>query len=134
VKKILVIEDEPSVLGNILKTLEFENYQVSGAENGLSGLTRAKEIYPDLIICDVMMPEMDGYSVLSELRKDPLTATIPFIFLTAKADRIEQRQGMEMGADDYITKPFTRKELLSAINTRLKKTGNYPYQISGKTR
>ncbi|MEQ8186471.1 MAG: response regulator [Candidatus Eremiobacterota bacterium] len=120
-KKILVIEDEPSVLANILKTLEFENYQASGAENGLSGLARAKELFPDLIICDVMMPEMDGYSVLSELRKDPLTATIPFIFLTAKADRLEQRQGMELGADDYITKPFTRKELLSAINTRLKK-------------
>lgn len=120
-KKILVIEDEPSVLANILKILEFENYQASGAENGLSGLTMAQEILPDLIICDVMMPGMDGYAVLAKLRQDHLTATIPFIFLTARADRLEQRQGMEMGADDYITKPFTRKELLSAIDIRLKK-------------
>lgn len=120
-KRILVIEDEPSVLTNILKTLEFENYNAFGAENGISGLTMAKEKFPDLIICDVMMPEMDGYGVIGELRKDPLTAGIPFIFLTAKADRFEQRQGMELGADDYITKPFTRKELLTAINTRLKK-------------
>lgn len=120
-KKILVIEDELSVLTNILKTLEFENYHSFGAENGLTGVSMAREKIPDLIICDVMMPELDGYGVISELRKDPVTATIPFIFLTAKADRFEQRHGMELGADDYITKPFTRKELLSAINTRLKK-------------
>ena len=120
-KKILVIEDEPSVRANILEILELEDYNGIGAENGLIGVLWALEHIPDLIICDVMMPELDGYGVLTTLRQEPLTATIPFIFLTAKADKTDFRQGMELGADDYLTKPFTSNELLSSIAARLEK-------------
>lgn len=120
-KKILVIEDEPSVRANILEILELEDYNGIGAENGLIGVLWALEHIPDLIICDVMMPELDGYGVLSTLRGEPQTATIPFIFLTAKADKTDFRQGMELGADDYLTKPFTNNELLSSIAARLEK-------------
>lgn len=120
-KKILVIEDEPSVRANILEILELEDYHGIGAENGLIGVLWALEHIPDLIICDVMMPELDGYGVLTTLRQDPLTATIPFIFLTAKADKTDFRQGMELGADDYLTKPFTSEELLNSIATRFEK-------------
>jgi CheY-like chemotaxis protein len=120
-KKILVIEDEPSVRANILEILELEDYHGIGAENGLIGVLWALEHIPDLIICDVMMPELDGYGVLTTLRQDPLTATIPFILLTAKADKADFRQGMELGADDYLTKPFTSDELLNSIATRFEK-------------
>lgn len=120
-KKILVIEDEPSVRANILEILELEDYNGIGAENGLIGVLWALEHIPDLIICDVMMPELDGYGVLTTLRQDPLTATIPFIFLTAKADKTDLRQGMELGADDYLTKPFTSDELLNSIAVRFEK-------------
>ncbi len=118
--KILVIEDEPGIRGNILDLLDAEGFIVSGAENGRQGLRVIREgQIPDLIICDVMMPEVDGYGVLAELRKDPATSAIPFIFLTAKADRSDLRHGMELGADDFITKPFTRDDLLKAISSRL---------------
>jgi CheY-like chemotaxis protein len=90
-------------------------------KNGLIGALWAREHLPDLIICDVMMPELDGYGVLAALRQDPATATIPFIFLTAKADKVDLRQGMELGADDYLTKPFTTEELLGAIASRFAK-------------
>lgn len=120
-KKILVIEDEPSVRANILEILELEDYNGIGAENGLLGVLWALEHLPDLIICDVMMPELDGYGVLTTLRQAPLTATIPFIFLTAKADKTDFREGMELGADDYLTKPFTSNELLKSIAARLEK-------------
>ena len=119
--KILVIEDEESVRANIVERLEAEDFYAVGAENGLVGVIWARENRPDLIICDVMMPELDGHAVLTLLRQDPLTATIPFIFLTAKADKVDLRQGMELGADDYLTKPFTKVELLGAIATRLNK-------------
>lgn len=119
--KILVIEDELLVRENILERLEAEGFDILEAENGLVGVELALEKKPDLIICDVMMPEMDGYGVLSMLRQNSATATIPFIFLTAKADKVDVRQGMELGADDYLTKPFTRNELLGAISTRLEK-------------
>lgn len=119
--KILVIEDEHLVRENILERLEFEGYNTISAANGVDGLTMAQEYKPDLIICDVMMPEMDGYGVLEALRKHSSTATIPFIFLTAKADKLDLRQGMELGADDYLTKPFTKNELLGAIASRLDK-------------
>ena len=119
--KILVIEDELSVRENILARLEAEGFETVNAENGLNGVELARSHKPDLIICDVMMPEMDGYGVLSMLRQNPVTATIPFIFLTAKADKVDLRQGMEMGADDYLTKPFTRTQLLGAIAARLQK-------------
>lgn len=120
-KKILVIEDEPPVRANILELLEAEDYEVVGAENGFIGALWAQEHLPDLIICDVMMPEVDGHEVLSALRQEPMTATIPFIFLTAMADKADIRQGMDLGADDYLTKPFTRAEMLGAITSRFAK-------------
>ncbi len=120
-KTILAIEDEVSILSNILKLLEYKGFQAIGAHNGQVGIEMAHLHVPDLIICDVMMPDMDGYAVLSALRQDPETAAIPFIFLTAKADRADMRQGMNMGADDYITKPFTSTDLLEAIEARLEK-------------
>lgn len=120
-KKILVIEDEPAVRANILELLAAENFDAVGAENGFMGAMWAQEYQPDLIICDVMMPEVDGYEVLEALHQVPATATIPFIFLTAMVDKADIRQGMDLGADDYLTKPFTRVELLGAIASRLNK-------------
>ena len=120
-KKILVIEDEQIIRENILKLLKAEGFDVTGAENGAQGLNAAVSNLPDVIICDVMMPELDGYGVLIALRSNPVTATLPFVFLTGKAERSEMRQGMELGADDYLTKPFTKAELVGAIASRLKK-------------
>lgn len=120
-KKVLVIEDESAVLENILEIIEEFDYEVFGASNGIEGLKQAKENLPDLIICDIMMPELDGFGVITELQKDQQTAAIPFIFLTAKADREDLRQGMNLGADDYLTKPFTPEQLFKAIETRIKK-------------
>ncbi|WP_199248904.1 bifunctional diguanylate cyclase/phosphodiesterase [[Phormidium] sp. ETS-05] len=119
--KILVIEDETSVRENIIELLFAEEFEAIGAKNGREGLRLAIAESPDLIICDVMMPELDGYGVLAELRQNPATARIPFIFLTAKAERADWRQGMELGADDYLPKPFTRQELLGAIAARNQK-------------
>ncbi|MFO7322443.1 MAG: response regulator, partial [Chloroflexota bacterium] len=120
-KKILVIEDAQSLRRDIVEMLSFEGYEVVGAEDGLVGIERAREEMPDLIICDIMMPGRDGYGVLEELRSDPATASIPFIFLTARTDRVDVRQGMELGADDYLTKPFTASELLATVNVRIQK-------------
>lgn len=120
-KKILVIEDDKTILANIIELLEEQDFKVLDADNGLIGLRLAQAHIPDLILCDVMMPEQDGYSVLTELRKDPLTAAIPFIFLTALADRPHTRKAMELGADDYLIKPFTPAELNNAIAARLQK-------------
>lgn len=131
-KKILVIEDEHSVREVILDMLNEENFNTIGAEDGQIGLQLAQENLPDLILCDVMMPRQNGYSVLSELRKDQATAKIPFIFLTAKADQSDFRQGMELGADDYLAKPFTRSELLKAVETRLEKQAIVDQQIHQK--
>ncbi|MBD0394142.1 MAG: response regulator [Microcoleus sp. C1-bin4] len=119
--KILVIEDEESIRENILDLLEAENFEGIGAINGKVGIKLASEQIPDLILCDMMMPEVDGHGVLKALRSEPLTATIPFIFLTAKADKSDIRTGMELGADDYITKPCTPQELLKAIAIRIEK-------------
>ena len=119
--KILVIEDEASIRENILELLEAENFEALGATNGKVGIKMAIAQIPDLILCDMMMPEVDGHGVLKALRSEPLTATIPFIFLTAKADKSDIRTGMELGADDYITKPCTPQELLKAITIRLEK-------------
>jgi signal transduction histidine kinase len=120
-KKILVIEDEIHLRANTVEILKFEDFNVIEAENGLIGIQLAQEQLPDLILCDVMMPEIDGYGVLTALRQNPATTAIPFIFTTAKASKTDLRQGMELGADDYLTKPFTADELLSAIATRLEK-------------
>lgn len=119
--KILVIEDEAAVRSNILELLTNEGFEVMGAENGTQGLILAQEQIPNLILCDIMMPGLDGYQVLEALRDDPMTALIPLIFLTAKASSADLRYGMEKGADDYITKPFSCKELLRAISVRLAK-------------
>jgi EAL domain-containing protein (putative c-di-GMP-specific phosphodiesterase class I)/CheY-like chemotaxis protein len=119
--KILVIEDEESVRENILDLLEAEDFDTIAAANGRLGLQLALSELPDLILCDLMLPELDGYGILTALREQPVTATIPFIFLTARSARADFRLGMNLGADDYLTKPFTRTELLSAIASRLAK-------------
>ncbi|GAX37940.1 EAL domain-containing response regulator [Nodularia sp. NIES-3585] len=129
--KILVIEDEESVRENLLDLLESENFETITAANGAIGINLAISVVPDLILCDMMMPEIDGYGVLKILRQEPLTATIPFIFLTAKSAKADFRQGMDMGADDYLTKPFTRAELLSAIMNRLERHATLKKYLSG---
>ncbi len=119
---VLIIEDNKDVLENTTELLELSGYKVAGAENGKIGVSKAKELMPDLIICDIMMPEMDGYDVLYYLSIDPKTSTIPFIFLTAKSDAQDFRKGMELGADDYLTKPFEEIDLLKSIERRLNKS------------
>ena len=119
--KILLIEDEISVRENISDLLEAEGFETITAANGKVGIDLAISQVPDIILCDLMMPEVDGYGVLERLRQEMLTATIPFIFLTAKSTRTDIRKGMDLGADDYLTKPFTRAELLGAISSRLDK-------------
>src|SRR5689334_25331725 len=103
--KILIIEDEPEMRRNLLTILKLEHFDAVGAENGRIGVEMAKTQKPDLILCDVMMPELDGYGVLRALRDDPVTMTTPFVFLTAKGEKPDIRAGMNMGADDYLTKP-----------------------------
>jgi len=117
--KILIIEDHKDVRNNIAEILEGENFHVYLAENGEIGVETARKTQPDLILCDIMMPGMSGYEVLKHLRKHALTSSIPFIFLTAKNTREDQRLGMQLGADDFISKPFTIEELLSAVTTRI---------------
>lgn len=119
--KIVLIEDNHEMRENIEEMLELADYQVLSAENGKIGLDLVKRELPDLIICDIMMPELDGYGVLYYLSKMPETRAIPFIFLSAKTERTDLRKGMNLGADDYITKPFEEMELLEAIESRLKK-------------
>lgn len=121
-KTILVVEDEVKVRKNICDLIESENYSVECAVNGKEGLIKAKNIIPDLIICDIMMPEMNGFELLNELQKDETTNSIPFIFLTAKVEPENTRYGMKLGADDYVLKPFNIIDLLDTINARLKKT------------
>ncbi len=118
-KKILVIEDEPEMRRNLLTILKLEKFQPMGAENGRAGLAAVQRDKPDLILCDVMMPELDGHGVLDALRQDEATAAIPFIFLTAKGEKEDLRNGMNLGADDYLTKPVARLDLLAAIQARL---------------
>jgi CheY-like chemotaxis protein/CRP-like cAMP-binding protein len=120
-KKILLIEDNKEMRENTSEILELSKYTVFTAENGKVGVEKAQKEKPDLIICDIMMPVLDGYGVLHLLSKNPETSGIPFIFLSAKAERSDFRKGMEMGADDYVTKPFDDIELLNAIESRLKK-------------
>lgn len=119
--KILVIEDESEMRRNLLTILKLEKYYAIGAENGRAGIDAARREHPDLIICDVMMPELDGHAVLRELRSDARTAATPFLFLTAKGDRIDVRSGMNLGADDYLTKPVAKDDLLAAISARLQR-------------
>lgn len=121
-KKILVIEDNQQVRENVEEILELADYSVLTAPNGKKGVEIAIESMPDLIICDIMMPVLDGYGVLHLLNMNPATFGIPFIFLTAKSEKSDLRKGMEMGADDYLTKPFDGIELLKAVEIRLKKS------------
>lgn len=121
-KKVLLIEDNDDIRENTAEILELSNYLVYKAANGKEGVEQAIAHKPDLIICDIMMPVLDGYGVLHMIHKNPDLQHIPFIFLTAKAERVEVRKGMELGADDYITKPFNGTELLNAIEVRLKKS------------
>ncbi|MBN1967144.1 MAG: response regulator [Anaerolineae bacterium] len=120
-KTILVIEDENDIRENIIEALELEDFEVFGAPNGKVGVQLARQHDPDLVLCDIMMPIMDGYQVLVALREHPLTSLTPVIFLTARTDRGAMRYGMELGADDYIPKPFQAEELIRAIHTRLKR-------------
>lgn len=120
--KILVIEDNEDVRENLIEILVLSNFTVLAAEDGLKGVEIAQTQAPDLILCDVMMPKLDGFGVLNILGKRPDTSGIPFVFLTAKAERSDFRRGMNLGADDYVTKPFYKDELLSVIETRLKKS------------
>lgn len=120
-KHLLLIEDNDEIRENTAEILELADYKVTTAENGKTGVEKALTDKPDLIVCDVMMPVLDGYGVLHLLNKNPELKGIPFIFLTAKTERSDFRKGMEMGADDYVTKPFTDIELLTAIESRLRK-------------
>lgn len=123
-KSILVIEDNKEMRENISEILELANYNVLLAKDGKEGVTKAKETPPDIIVCDIMMPKMDGYEALYLLSKDEKTNHIPFIFLSAKAEKSDWRKGMNLGADDYLTKPFEEMELLNAIETRLKRSSS----------
>jgi DNA-binding NarL/FixJ family response regulator len=120
-KKILVIEDEPEMRRNIVTILRMEQFQPIAAENGRVGVELAKKERPDLVLCDVMMPEMDGYAVLHALRAEADLAITPFLFLTAKGEKGDVRAGMNLGADDYLTKPVAKADLLAAIRTRLER-------------
>ncbi len=128
-EKILVIEDEEPVRLNLVELLEAEGYQCVVARDGEEGVRAAWNELPDLIICDVLMPQLDGFGVLARLAQDPATAFIPFIFLTALGDRKNQRTGMELGADDYVTKPFSRLEILNAVEERLGKRSEAVQQM-----
>ncbi|MEM7066089.1 MAG: response regulator [Cyanobacteria bacterium P01_B01_bin.77] len=125
VKTILVIEDEAQTREIFLRCLKFEKFKGIGAENGSTGVRLATKHQPDLVVCDIMMPDMNGYDVLTSLRENDVTASIPFIFLTAKVTMSDLRQGMTLGADDYLTKPCTVENFLDAIASRLKRQADF---------
>lgn len=133
-KQVLLIEDDRTLRENTAELLELENYKVITAVNGKDGLDLAKKELPDVIVCDIMMPKLDGYGVLSGLSKSEKTKYIPFIFLSAKTERKDVRKGMNLGADDYITKPFEEEELLTAIESRLAKSAILKEQRSVHTK
>ena len=122
-KKILLIEDHQEIRENTSEILQLAGFEVYAGENGKIGIEMARMNPPDVVVCDIMMPVLDGYGVLHLFRRDDSLSHIPFIFLTAKAERADQRKAMELGADDYLTKPFTEQELLAAIDARLMKSG-----------
>ncbi len=132
-KKILIIEDQAPMRRNIGLMLQMEGYEVVSAENGRAGLEKARKEKPDLILCDVMMPELDGYGVVQTLREEDGFAATPFIFLTAKSDRNDVRIGMNFGADDYLTKPIVRDDLLAAISARLARAESMQEQLASAT-
>jgi len=124
-KKVLVIDDTQEIRMIISESLNLYGFSTLAADDGLTGIKIAREQSPDLIICDINMPNLDGYGTLTALREHEATATIPFIFLSGASDKINMRRGMELGADDYLTKPFTHKELMAAVNTRLEKQAEF---------
>ena len=119
--RILVVEDEADIRANVVRILRMEGFEVLEAENGRIGLDVARAHRPELVLSDLMMPELDGYGLLEALRADPLTVATPFIFLSARADRSDRRKGMNLGADDYLGKPFSRDELMDAVWARIKR-------------
>lgn len=123
--KILVVEDETAIRNNVVSLLRMEGFEVVEASNGRLALALARQHVPGLILSDVMMPELDGYGLLEQLRADPLTATIPLIFLSARTDRADRRRGMNLGADDYLGKPFSHDELLEAVTARIKRNQTF---------
>jgi signal transduction histidine kinase len=120
-KKILVIEDMPAMRDLIVDTLDAHNYECVSADDGLAGVEAARRHHPDLVICDIHMPRMDGYGVLEAIRNEATMSTMPFIFLTGAAERVNIRRGMELGADDYLTKPFTIQELIASVTAQFEK-------------
>ncbi len=130
-KKVLLVEDNEDIRENTAEILELANYVVSTAANGKEGFQKALEVMPDIIICDIMMPVLDGYGLLHLIQKNDQLKNIPFIFLTAKSERMDFRKGMELGADDYLTKPFTELELMNAIEVRLRKNETMQLQNAG---
>ena len=131
-KKILLIDDSEFILESTFTLLEFAGYEVISATNGAMGLEKAKSELPDLIICDVSMPGMSGFEVVSAVRADPSIAHTPFIFLTAFTEKTKMREGIERGADDYLTKPFTKKELIAAVDTQWKRASKVDVKIQGE--
>ncbi len=125
-KTILIIEDQPDMRKNLSTILKMESYAVLAADNGRDGLALAREEKPDLVLCDVMMPGMDGHAVLRGLREDRTIAGTPFIFITAKGEKRDQRTGMNLGADDYLTKPVSATDLLAAVSSRLAREQKRP--------
>ncbi len=121
-KRILIIEDEPEMRRNIATLLRYQDYEPIEAENGRKGIEAARREKPDLVLCDVMMPELDGHGVLQALQQDAELALIPFIFLTAKGEKDDLRSGMDLGADDYLTKPVANADLVRAIEARLRRS------------
>lgn len=132
--KILLIEDQPQMRENVALILELNGFEVTTAEDGRQGVIKARKVRPDLILCDVMMPELDGYGVLHLLRKEESMRAVPFIFLTAKGEKQEQRTGMNLGADDYLTKPCSEADLLSAIQVRLRRTRDISLNAAAASR
>jgi DNA-binding response OmpR family regulator len=130
-KKILVIEDDNDILENTAEILELSNYKVFTATNGKMGVEQALRNKPDLILCDIMMPELDGYGVLHIIQHNEETESTPFIFFTARAEKEEIRKGMSLGADDYISKPYDPTDLLNTIERRLKKSEAISKKMSG---
>ena len=124
-KKILVIEDEPEMRRNLTTLLRYHHYEPIAAENGIEGIEAARRHHPDLILCDVMMPKMDGHAVLQAIQNDAVLSQIPFIFLTAKGEKEDLRGGMNLGADDYLTKPVTNADLVRAIEARLRRSDRH---------
>ena len=120
-KRVLVIEDEAPIRERMVRILAYEGYETRGAQNGLAGVSIAHNFHPDIILCDVMMSDGDGFEALDMLRQHLDTETIPIIFVSAATERASIRQAMENGADDYITKPFTTEELVGAIEAQLRK-------------